>query len=263
MWNWLYNLIEKKFNEERINRWICAGATEGLKHYYQRYDRYPGYVVDIGAHHGSLSRAALEKGAKKVFALEASKSNYSILLKNLRKYPKHKHLSFNYAFTEDMCAEVKVISHKRGNSGQKSLLYVKRGDTKGYITEECLGLDRVGLLNMIHFPVIDYLKIDIEGNEFYALPFDDKTRKLLSKVRFLDIELHSLDNPKFFDKQAFLDTHRGYDPNKDMIIQFIEFLGTCGFYMPDRNVEGCGGAKIFTANRNMEHRLPGVRTDAE
>lgn len=252
MFNWLYNCLEKKFNQERINRWICAGAIEGLKNYYQRYGRYPEYVVDIGAHYGSLSKAALEKGAKKVWSIEASKDNYKVLCKNLKKYSKlGKAECSNLALDEYNYETRYLISNKRGNSGQKSLTYKVNNHDNNFKKEKCYTISAYYVFEKTN-KIIDYLKVDIEGNEFYALSFTDKTRKLLSKVRFLDIELHSLDNSKFFDKKAFLNTHPEYNPNKDMIIQFIEFLGTCGFYLPDKNIEGCGAVKIFTANKNLE-----------
>jgi len=253
MFNWLYNCIEKKFNEERINRWICAGAVEGLKDYFNRYGRYPEYVVDIGAHHGALSKDALEHGAIKVIAIEASKDNYKKLIKNLSKLENEANtICINNAFFENPYSRVSLISNKRGNSGQKSLLYVINGNKNDYIIERCLTIDRADLVNMTTGHMIDYLKIDIEGNEFCALPFDDATRKLFAKTRFLDIELHSLDNPNFFDKQAFLDLHPDYDPAKDMIVQFVEFLGTCGFHMPEQDISGKGAVKLLTANKNFE-----------
>lgn len=251
MLDWLYKYIEKKFEKRRIDKWICSGTSEGLDNYHTRYKCYPEYVVDIGAHYGSLSRAALDKGAKKVFAIEASKENYKRLVKNLAKSKNEAAtICINGAFCENCTSKVKLIANKKGNSGQKSLLYIIHGSADDYFFEDCHPIDRIDIFNMMER--IDYLKIDIEGNEFYALPFDDETKKLLSKVKFLDIELHSLSNPAFFDKKAFLDTHPSYDPAKDIIQQFIEFLGSCGFYMPSDDMSGHGAVKLFTANKNLE-----------
>lgn len=247
MFNWFCSYVGEKIKREQINRWICAGASEGLEIYKERYGTYPGIVVDIGAHHGGLSIEALRRNATRVIALEASKDNCNILRKNLKKYKEFRWMVFNFALVEYPTPAAKLISYKSNNSGQKSLVYKKHIDC---IVEECIGIDRRGLLALIkHLPIVDYLKIDIEGGELYALPFDAYTRELFKKVRFLDIELHSLDNSNYFDKQTFLDTHSDYNKDRDMIVQFVEFLGSCGFYLPLCDVSGHGAVKIMTANK--------------
>lgn len=140
-------------------------------------------VMDVGANIGLFSGLALERGAGKVIAVEASPHNFSALVRNLNQWS---------------IERVTVLNRAVWRSDQPSkLLHLNPlpadGNTGGVNVLENAGPDTVytvGLDELIGDKTISFLKVDCEGSEYPIL----YTSKKLHQVKRLVIEVHPVDH---------------------------------------------------------------------
>jgi FkbM family methyltransferase len=126
--------------------------------------------VDLGANIGISSYYASKNGAKKIYCFEPDRHVLNLLEKNI----KTNHVSFNYA-----------ISNKRDTIELYHWPYNHDSQGPKY-TVETITLDDV--FKMVGEPIIDYLKMDIEG--FEENVFDGTSEDTLSCIRKMFIEHH-------------------------------------------------------------------------
>jgi FkbM family methyltransferase len=214
----IFNIEGIKFRcKDKFDKIIFEDATRDLKIHRQQPLRT---VVDIGAHMGSVSLYAAKIGAQKVYALEPSWENYSYLVHNILLNGFYSIIPIKSSVVKNSFLGFEKLRYGRYlNSGQKSLLY----RTDGFDEYESVGT--IGFKDILkwvinykhnkehHFNtynIIDYLKIDIEGGEFDFLDdTDEELIDLLNKVRYINLEIHPLDNEKYFNLgNKFITTER-------------------------------------------------------
>ena len=121
-------------------------------------------VIDIGAHWGGFSilfgKLVGEKG--KVYSFEASKRNYKLLRRNIYTNALKGIVEpFNLAVgDENKTVRLKIA---KTSSGHNSIL---RKDLPAEGEEE---VQQVRLDDFLNLPEVDFVKIDIEGYEYFAL----------------------------------------------------------------------------------------------
>jgi FkbM family methyltransferase len=156
------------------------------------------HVLDIGAHHGIFAIAALDSGADEAVCVEASRSNYGVMLENLlandmlkRAHPLH---AAAYESDQRTVALRKTFGN---NSGQFSVEF----DERYAVSDRDVPVIRFTTLFAMR--LWDYVKIDVEGAEWSLLNRGaDAIPEIMQNVRFLDIELHSLDNTDYYSPQG-------------------------------------------------------------
>jgi FkbM family methyltransferase len=157
-------------------------------------------VLDIGAHHGTFGLSALDAGAMHVVCVEACSDNYRFLLRNLfaNDLPWWKAVPIHAAAWEgpEDVLSLRAVTGSDGNSGQFSLMFDGRFPT----TEHVPTLSFTALLESRAYDLErwDYVKVDVEGAEWSWLSGPDAAKAALRHTRFLDIELHPLDNREYF-----------------------------------------------------------------
>jgi FkbM family methyltransferase len=145
--------------------------TEGQR-LFGNFPVQPGDIVlDLGAHIGVASRAALARGASKVVAVEADPSSVKVLWRNLEGYP-----------AEVIWAAVGVKSTLYSRP-DRPYLSTTLGSEEGRVAVTVPTIALSDLLR-VHEPTV--VKCDIEFGE-YALP---ELRNLPAFVRLLAMELH-------------------------------------------------------------------------
>jgi FkbM family methyltransferase len=153
-------------------------------------------IVDIGAHWGgfSLLFGKLMEGKGKVISFEASKRNFNILRKNIcinRLTDIVKPFHFAVGDKETLLKFPLAAT----SSGHNSLIR-KDLPIKGYEEVKQIKLD--DFLPDLGIEKIDFLKIDIEGYEYFALKGAEKLIKNSPNL-WLFIEY----SPKFMDEETF------------------------------------------------------------
>lgn len=134
--------------------------------------------VDLGANIGVSSYYALTHGANKVYCFEPDQRALSVLHKNIKSNKE----SFNYAISnKSESIELYHWPHNPNNEGSK-------------YKADCIPFNEI--FNLVKEPIIDYLKIDIEGSEENI--FDDTPHENMSRVRKMFIEYHNTSNTEIF-----------------------------------------------------------------
>lgn len=259
----IFKYLRKAYNEYDDYRFITKDAVRGLKKYRKILGRYPEMIIDIGAHKGSVSLYGLKHGAKEVLAVEAFITNFMELRENLSKVKLKKDQRFElmgvaFAGKRDQIREFHVF--EKGNTGQRSMVFNNEKILKKCVTHYVKTVDIHQLFNHDiferdtvfrdrRFRTIDYLKIDIEGGEYEAIPLTEKTREYFQRVRFLDIEFHPIKPPFFSTENAIKDIDH-IDKDENITRQYIRFFNSCGFESELKNYQD--GYKLCTYNRNMK-----------
>ena len=126
--------------------------------------------VDLGSNIGISSYYASVNGASKIYCFEPDRHTFDLLSRNIKTNFK----SFNYAISNKR--ETIELYHWPHNP-------VNQGPT--YIVETITLED---VFQLVDEPVIDYLKMDIEG--FEETVFDNISKNILSRIRKMFIEHH-------------------------------------------------------------------------
>jgi len=124
-------------------------------------------VIDIGAHIGGFSIAALERGAGKVYAFEAHPENHAIASKNVERFGGRVSCRQQAVWRSDQPSQLLYNSDLAGNSnaGGISLLWNNEGQAV-----ETISLDQILSEASEGFrKPIRLLKIDCEGSEYPIL----------------------------------------------------------------------------------------------
>jgi FkbM family methyltransferase len=133
-------------------------------------------VVDIGANIGAFSVLAARAGARKVLAFEPDLSNYSRLNHHVALNRAATVETVNAAVTDGSAPYVRMVGLSDGAHAEPS-------DNPNDIPTITLA-DIIGRLGKV-----DFIKIDVEGNEFSiieAVPLE-----LLSRVKRMALEWHA------------------------------------------------------------------------
>ena len=145
-------------------------------------------VIDIGAHIGSFTYAALMHGAARVYAFEAHPINYVVALKNLERFGERAVCREFAVWRSDSTGEKlfndPLANYSKPNTGGFSVVYNDFG-----LAVQTIALDEIlleaseGLSRPVHL-----LKIDCEGAE-YPILF---TSKYLAIVKEICGEYHEI-----------------------------------------------------------------------
>lgn len=149
-------------------------------------------VIDVGAHIGSFTKLALDRGAGKVFAFEVDQNNYQAAKSNLEDYIEEGKAILNHSA---------VWGSGRGDnqfyfSGYEMFGADFSNTGGGRVTRECTGqkVNATSLDAVIKHHLSDrvkkvkLLKLDCEGSEWPIL----LTSKKLNQIELIVGELHEL-----------------------------------------------------------------------
>lgn len=146
-------------------------------------------VIDIGAHIGMFSLAAVNLGAEKVYAFEPEESNYELLCHNIK---------INGLENRVVCVnkgvgfpgETKLFIHPTNSGGSSTLIEINKDlNQQNYQTVEIISIHDVFRDYKIEH--CDLVKIDCEGNEKDII--NDLDDGLARKIDQLSIEFHDIE----------------------------------------------------------------------
>jgi len=123
-------------------------------------------VIDCGAHVGTFSRFALQRGAKRVVAIEPDPDNLTCLEANFAREIANETLVLVKAGVWDTQTHLKLWERRDGNSGGNSLV-VPLGNGVAIENVPLLPLDDI--VTQLRLERVDFVKMDIEGAERHAL----------------------------------------------------------------------------------------------
>jgi len=218
--NILINLYYKKKNiylRSNTTDFAVFYSIYCQDHYDLEYDFDPKFIIDGGANIGISSLYFAEKFPKsRVIAIEPEKSNYEILLKNIKGFknitPMKKGLWYKSTYLKITNPNVPKYAF------QVEEINNNRNETIDGITIN-------ELLANSGFPHIDILKLDIEGAEKYL--FNEKSLQWLDKVNVIIIEMHEFFEPGcskiLFDALVKLDYYLEVH-SEDFVIRRKEIL---------------------------------------
>jgi FkbM family methyltransferase len=172
-----------RYRKDFSDRYIMIDM---LKRNYGNIFPNPKTVIDIGAHIGLFTLAAMRAGAEKVFAFEPEVSNYELLCHNIK--------------VNGFGKKVKCIKMGVGTRG-KAKLYIHQNNSGGSSTD--ISIDK--RLNPDNFQIIDVisihdvfdsykikfcdlLKLDCEGSEKNIINEIDEA--LAGKIGQISVEFH-------------------------------------------------------------------------
>jgi len=173
---------------------LLLDAAEGLGRYGSMCGHpLAGNVLDIGAHYGTYTIQALAAGAKHVVCVEPAAQNLMMLTANMKANKLEGRVSLvEAAVWNGPGTSIPLRRSVEGNSGQYSVMF-----------NDYHAIDRVvptvtldGILAYRQEWAI--VKIDIEGGEWSFLT-GPKDVKRFANLEFLDLEVHPLDAPGYFD----------------------------------------------------------------
>ena len=140
----------------------------------------PRYIVDAGANIGASTLFFARKYPEaQIAAIEPSSSNMAMLKRNCGT------LSNVRLFENGLYHHVAPLRIKNPDCGREWSLQVEQCDEA---EAEFTGISMNHLMDTLHFPHIDLLKIDIEGAELEV--FSQGYSEWINKVNVLIIELH-------------------------------------------------------------------------
>lgn len=133
---------------------------------------WKGSVIDVGAHTGAFVKFILERGAKKVWAIEPDPDNFNLLQNNMSKYV--------------ALDQVVLINKAIGPAGEEYGKLNDAGQNTGGIAYG--PKEGGGILTMTLDDIVDeipgpiLLKIDCEGCEYFAIQQMQKLHRINSIV---------------------------------------------------------------------------------
>lgn len=147
-----------------------------------------GIVIDAGANVGFFTLFAKENGAKRIYSIEPDPLPYSFL-------------ESNYKYDPSIITINKVLSHKNEPVDFNIVLVnsVGSGMSEHRIKDDSVfpsKIDSISLHNILNIePIINLLKLDIEGAEYDVL--DNLDSKYFKNINQLFIEFHKDPKPIF------------------------------------------------------------------
>ncbi len=162
---------------------------EQVQTYIHNKDRNIDVVVDIGAYVGGFSCFMAKAGAKRIYAFEPMRENFPRLVQNIvRNNMWGIIIPFPFAVSVDHFSERSIGTSP--SSAQNSFIY---RSAYGRVNVPTYEFNRI----IQDIPVIDYLKIDVEGAEFEM--FRSCNDVNFNGVGFIDVEVHELTDKNYFD----------------------------------------------------------------
>jgi FkbM family methyltransferase len=202
---------------------------------YQLPNRFAGddIILDIGAHIGSFSYAALERGAQHVFAFEAERSNYDCAARNLKPFGARVQVRNEAVWRSDQSVQVLSFtrSHEVENTGGGNVLWAQPGITvKAVAFDDVIREITEGGRKRVRM-----LKLDCETSEFPIL----LTSKSLHLIDSIVGEYHECQGK--FDSNPIPDHARVAGVERFTIKELLHVLNSAGFdvrYARERNSRG-------------------------
>jgi len=152
---------------------------------YNQFEIKPNsVVVDLGASIGPFAiYAAIKAPNGKVFAYEASKENYDLLVTNKKLNQCDNLKAYHFAVTDK---DGRISFSIRKNPALNSVFSFLNDKKKAVVLSKSLA----SILKDNRLRKIDILKIDVEGSEYDILLAS--TRETMAKIDSLVIEYHEL-----------------------------------------------------------------------
>ena len=153
------------FNHEILDHSAWTSFWEVyLRHDYKGIEKND-VVLDIGSNIGFFSAYALNKGASKVYSVEAVPKTFELLKRNLKN---EKDVVFiNKAISDKCCSKkIKITNGSSVASLSHSDNYNFEGNmanNASYLDIDCVDIN--SLIKIYNIDKIDFLKIDCEGSE--------------------------------------------------------------------------------------------------
>jgi FkbM family methyltransferase len=123
-------------------------------------------VIDCGAHVGVFTNMALLRGASKVVAIEPDPVNLECLRRNFRQEISDGRV---IVVPKGVWSREKIITlyESNSNSGSNTMIGARSEQKAGKIEVPVTTLDKI--VEELHLPRVDFIKMDIEGAEREAL----------------------------------------------------------------------------------------------
>jgi FkbM family methyltransferase len=181
-------------------------------------------VVDIGAHIGSLSLMAADRGAKQIVAVEPMSENFKNLIANIND---------NYFL--DVITPINAMIVADASWERKLYCPMGAGGCCGMIVNQAGSFEIPPLIAfkyfLSEFKHIDYLKIDIEGGEFEIFDQSQELEQLLMRVRFLDLEIHKTE--AYAPDYSTITKYSHSDKAGDELVKYLRDIGFRGDAHPE------------------------------
>lgn len=131
--------------------------------------------VDVGANTGEFSNILFEQipTLNNAYLIEPEENNYNFLQNNIKNKSVLYKVAIGYNFTSG------VLVNDSNNAGGHLLREMKYVDTSFSNVE-------IKTLEELELPIVDFIKIDIEGGEFNVI----ENSSYLQQIRWIDIEFH-------------------------------------------------------------------------
>jgi len=124
-------------------------------------------VIDCGAHVGVFSRYVLQRGARRVVAIEPAPTNLACLRANLAPEIADGRVTVVPAGVWDKKTRLTLFEASEDNSGGDS--FVNKDQPTTAKVEGLLVLPLDEIVEQLHLDRVDFIKMDIEGAERFAL----------------------------------------------------------------------------------------------
>jgi len=158
-----------------------------------RFNRITSYV-DIGANIGEFSNILFEEipTLQDVYLIEPEKRNCTFLQNHVKNKNTLYQVAIGYNFSSG------VLVEDTNNAGG---YYLRGGNLVGanFLNVEIKTLEELEL------PIVDFIKIDIEGGEFNVI----ENSSYIQQIRWIDIEFHALVDPNYI---------KTYFPNYEIML---------------------------------------------
>jgi len=216
--NFIFKALEVGFlrvveGEFRSDQYCVAGTKFAQKN---------PVILDIGANIGffSVLMGKMYPEAT-IFAFEPVEMNFAALNYNLGRNGITNVVPFNFGIS-DRTGVQRIQSIHFWNQGGSSMDNQNEnwGFDTFYVQTKTLR-DTMEVLRLGNRP-IDFLKMDCEGCEYFALDFADSfTRDLLTRVKHLSGELHSRKQGKPYSVASFTEILKSINPNIDLCLHTV------------------------------------------
>jgi FkbM family methyltransferase len=143
--------------------------------------------VDVGANIGEFSNILFEQipTLQDAYLIEPEEGNFTFLQNHIKNKSNLYKTAIGYNFTSGVLAE--DINNVGGHSLRES----------SYVNTSFFNVE-IKTLEELELPIVDFLKMDIEGGEFNVI----ENSNYLQQIRWVDIEFHGLIDAEYI-KQYF------------------------------------------------------------
>lgn len=242
-------ILPDNFKIPTTDRWMADVDT--------CIEKYPGecsgVFIDIGAHVGTVSVRARKSGFNTLYCYEPCLDNFTKLKQNIL-YPSPEdgdveiHL-LNMAVGLPGNCEFTVFGINDCNSGMRSGLYRNNQNRIKISTVPSISLCEV----LQSHSAIQFLKVDTEGSEYDIFRPSPELEVSLSKVAYLDLEIHPPDDWDYFNPCKFERDRPWYSSVEAAPIELISYLRKLGFTdMTYEQVMKTKTLEFSSFNRNLK-----------